>query len=447
MNSSFPRRIALAFLLVSFSLRSGGAADFVVLDDFESGTTTNWTAVNVTARRVSVARGDTLSGGAALELAGFKDGSFVHRAVATHDWRRFGALSLHAAVEAAAPVELRVVALEGNGPRAWTARLRLNPGGWREVLLPLARFRWDNDQVADFGRIDRVALRWERGAGAVQLDDLRLLPGSRGEGSARLSLDERMTLAFPAGGGEAFESEHFVVLTDVPKLQTRDTRKLLKRLEEGLQLLHDRYGVGGELEEKVAFHVFRTRPAYRGFFQRLGDHYQATIALPTSDGYSVLDTSASFYDPAQGWDRPVYVHEVMHPVLCQLLRLPTNGNWLQEALAACVQAALHPKTLSRPRVADSFAKLATGQAGEFVPWEKLFAMPRPPTGRYGELVSIIEFLREQHRDALPKIWTAVREQPSGAKPMTINTIAGLLKQDVQAMEQSWLVWGQTFFRK
>jgi hypothetical protein len=429
-------KIATMLLVVVTAPIAAAGEEPVVLIDFDHREPADgWSMGLIGLSELTLPEGSAPASGGALKLIRSEDGpkaSYLHRAVDVHDWRRFRALRFHAKVETDIPVAMRIIAIDDRRPRGVLKRFTLKPGDWRDVVLPLSEWRADNyDQRGDFAKVDRFLLRWEKGAGEVTLDDVWLVPGDRGERSCRPTVAERLALAFPDGGGRAVEGDHFVLLTDVRRLAGRDGKKLLRRLEEGLQVLTDELGLPGEVEEPVPFVVFEKEADYRAFFPRLGDHYGAGIDAPKADGFSVLGVSGSSWDRRQGWKRPVYVHEAMHSAIEQLLGLASNGNWIQEALASAVQVRVDPETLT---VKDL--------VGGSVPWAELFADRRPGIARYPQLLSIVEYVAASHAEKLPALWAAVHESGRPVNESIPPEMAKALGKSLADLETDWRAWAE-----
>jgi hypothetical protein len=346
------------------------------------------------------------------------------------DWRPFRALSFYAKVESDAPVEMRIIGLDDRRPRGILRRFTLEPGDWREVVLPLPDWRPDlYDQIGDFARIDRLLIRWDKGAGAVTVDDFRLLPGKRGDASCRPTVEERLALAFPKGGGKAVEGEHFVLLTDVRRLQGADGKKLLARLEEGLALLRNRWGLDGDLSSKVPLVVCANDADYRAFFPRYGAHLGVKVPPPDGDGLALLGVAASSYDPKQGWERRVYAGIAAKAAIEQLLGVAANGNWLSAGLSGAVQATLYPKTIEGVDV-----------AAIRVPFDDLFFTRRPGGARVLQLISIFDYLAETYRPRLPALWAKVRETTKPLNESVPPAMAAVLELSLADLEKDWTAW-------
>jgi hypothetical protein len=414
-----------------------------VLDDFGGDPADRWTARGLSMSETSVEAGSTPSSGGVLEVGLEGKSGSIERTLEPADWRDVEALSLFVAVEAKAPQPLRVVVLGGKPARGLLRRFTAAPGPWREVVLPLRDFREDGgDFVGSFARVDRVRIQWDEGGGKVRLDDLRLRPGARGPASSRRTEDDLLRLAFPGGGGGVSFSERFLLVTDVPALAGERGKPLLARLEEGARVLAERFAVAGTLEERVPLHVFRSEADQKAFVARMADHFGARVGAPEADGFTVFGVPSSSWDPKQGWDRPVYVHESVHGLVVRLLSISSNGNWVQEGLASAVQARVHPRSVASVDLGKAFERLAAKEKGLFVPWKDLLFERRPPTRAYAQLASVCEFLADRAGKDLGKVWAALSASPKPLHEGGIALVAGALGAEVPALEAEWLAWGR-----
>ncbi len=295
-----------------------------------------------------------------------------------------------------------------------------------------------------FDQVGRLLIQWDKGEGTVAFDDFRLVRGTRGERSCLPTVDERLTLAFPGGKGHRFVSDNFIVLTDVPGINAASVKPLLKRLESGLTLLHERYRVPRRMLGRAPLCIFARKEDYVAFFARLGKHFGVGLAPPSADGYSALGYGASTWDPKQGLDRPVFVHEAMHAALEQLLHLASDGNWIQEGLANAVQARLHLESTKADR-SDLFARRARGES-VFQPLGVLLAMRRPGTQRYLQLATFLEFLADKYAAQLPTFWNKVTTSWKLPHDSGRLALEAALDQPIETIGTAWITWGRTYYR-
>jgi hypothetical protein len=423
--------------------KSGPAAEPDVVDDFSGEPLDRW-RVEGTASELDLEAGTSASGGRAVQLKGMGEKACtIRRDLAASDWRAIATVSLYVFLDSPTSQPLRLML--GNGrSRVIVRRFDVEPGAWREVTLRLADFRDGTGQLlCDLSKIDHVAIRWDKGEGMLRVDDLRRSPGSRGTGSSRLTLAERVALAFPNGAGKALEGRRFTLLTDAPALQGKDGEKLIARFDEALQVLLDVFRLPAPAPDTppVPVHVFATREGYQSFVQRLAQSVGAQIPAPKSQGVTLLRLPLA-YQMGQGWDQPVFVEEAMHGALCELLGIASEGNWVQEGLPVAVRARLHPATVKDIDLAAAFAG-----KGSFVPWEQLFEKPTVGSRAHPQLLTIFEFLAAKHADKLPQVWSAlvaVEGPLHKAGPDAIAKVLGVPRDD---LEKAWLEWGRAKYPK
>jgi hypothetical protein len=436
------RRLVCGLVVVAAALADAGEPAPAVLCDFDAGEPTDgWTTKGLDVAEIETLRGR------GLKLAAKdapREGAFVgliHRESAVADWRTSSAFSMRVRVEAAAPVEMRLLANARGGGRK-LRRFVVEPGDWRDVVLPLKDFRDDSDdRCGTFADVERIVLRWDKGAGEVSIDDLALLPGERGALSCAMTAEDWRRLAFGDAKARVVESANFVLIDDAAALSDEDAKKLVARFEEGLVVLGERFGVAGAVADEVPFLLFAAREEYEAFPPRLGAHFGAVTSPPKASGLSIFGAAMSSFDPEKGWARAVFVHEAMHGAIQRRLGVTNYGNWVQEGLATGVQAQFDPGVFDRAKLADSFAKRGSWT----VPWSKLFAKGGAPMSSYPQYASIMDFLADKHRDALPEIWDAVRalrEPLHSAAPAAIAKAVGV---ELAALEEEWAGWGAAYY--
>ncbi|MEN8150159.1 MAG: hypothetical protein ABFS86_10065 [Planctomycetota bacterium] len=423
------------------------AGEPAVLVDFETGEPAEgWHTSGLTLSETTADAEKTVSGGRALALIGEDDKKtrvgYIFRAVDVQDWREFRAFSLHAKVEADDPIEMRIIAWDGRGRRGMLRRFKLFPGDWREVVLPLSKWReevWD--YVGDFGRVTGMELRWDEGSGTVTIDDLRLLPGKKENLSCRPTIEERIAIAFPEGKTKIHETPHFQLVTNATRFKGKEGKKVAARLEEVPALLEKRWDLSGKADVPVPFIVFKKAEQYREFFVFLGKAFGATVHPPTTDGYSVLGVVGSTWSAEYGWKRPVYVHEAAHGIVRQRLGLASNGNWIQEGLANAVQVNFYPDSWS---VFELKKKFAAREAGKepWLPWGKLLMEKRPGMAYYDQLATMMEFLAERYRDDLPKFWDLLRGSEEMVHKNSAELLSSALGKTISELEAEWIEWGK-----
>ncbi len=442
---SSTRLILIAALLSVPALAtpaSAGESGVEVLCDFETGEPTDtWEFDGVGVADITVSDGATVSGGRGIQMIGKGRKGSIRQAARVQDWRTFRALSLHAAVESAGRVEMRILALSGRGSAAMLRRFSLEPGPWREVVLPLSRWREDlQDQVGDFSHVETIVVQWDEGAGEVSLDDLRLLPGRKGKDSSRPTRREFLELAFPAQDERAYQNAGFLLATNAPELDEKKAKLLLARCEETKALLTSRYRVPDGRMERIPLLVFETKDEYRRYFKRLGKRYGMNVT-PGDNGTSVMGICASYYHPKYGWDRPTFTYLAAGGVIRRLLGVGTTKSWVLVGLASAAQVRLHPSAMPADFVQKQMRGYVDGPRTIFRPLEELLDPETSPGRHRGQLVSLMEFLAEEEPDALAGFWKRIQafEQPvaAGAREALLEA----LDTDIDSLEDDYVGWG------
>jgi hypothetical protein len=416
------------------------APDPVAIVDFETSEPADgWTAlIRLRLEETRVEAGAPLASRRALRLVGRArpGGSvgMVRRPLAVRDWRRFEALVFHARVEAPQAVEMRILAIRGNGPASLLRRFTLAPGPWREVSLPLKDWRCHTaDQVCDFSRVDQWAILWNRGGGAVTVTKFELRPGTRGDRSSLPTVEDRLRLAFPAGGGRAYESASFLLLTDL-ELSPAHARGLLARFEAALTHVRAAYRLDGELRSRVPFFLFERREDLHAFLGRLGEHLGIGIELGARMNAAATMGRAMCARDEGG--EAEYARWAIKGVTHQLLGLTNQPNWIQAGLARA--AYLH---LAGDRETEA-SGLGLGYLAEggSVPWEVFFSRRGSKNSR--QSLSILEYLRVGHKEKLPQVWQAVRGLEDRVHKAAPKAIARALGMSLADLERAWRTWAE-----
>ena len=120
--------------------------------------------------------------------------------------------------------------------------------------------------------------------------------------------------------------------------------------------------------------------------------------------------------------------------------LPSNGNWVQEALANAVQVRLYPDAL-KPGMIDKFARqYEAGEKSLFWPLEELLTTKSITTKRYIQLLSFMDFLVDEHEEALPAFWKKLLALTTPVRKGTLPALLEVTESDAEALEEAYLAW-------
>lgn len=354
----------------------------------------------------------------------------------------FSHLECQVRAKATKPVRLRFYALSDDNvvmfQRVWYAR---GDDTWRTRREPLDVWRWGNLRAGRWDQVTRLAVRIEMAAESVHLDEIRLIPGDRGEASAYPAGDWLRKQAFGDEDFRLARSGDLVVATGaVQHFKQADLLARLRMLGRTRDWLVRLFGEGAlkpEPGQEAALLIFTDPVEYKAFFERLGKAWRVTIVPPASGGYTVQSIAASSWKWQYGTDRPVYLHEGVHAlvgVYGGLLTGTDAHSWLHEGLANYLQLCVYPDSLDKCFYEGFFD---TGQAGQRrrKPWKQLVSR-RADMADYAQLASMVAYLAEQQPKLLPPIVKGLRE---GVELQAILKQAGT---DLDSLEKAWVAWGQ-----
>ncbi len=424
------------------------AGTLVVVEEFDDAALDRWTLAGVAAEEHGAA-GDAATW-LDIRVKDAREAEVARAFDAPRDWRGFHALVLRLTVASGPERPMRIRLTTGDaGEGGFVRRFRLTPGGPPEIVLPLRDFRDESRRVVgDFRRVGRLRLGFDAIEGAapdtlppVRLDAVALRHGADAERACEPTVAERLAVAFPDGQGVAHAGTHVLLLTDAPALRGDDGAKLVARLDAACALAATTYGLGSGRGAPAVLHVAADRDGYLACIARHAAHFGVGIAPPASDGYTVLRRAFSSYDPAKGWDRPVYVHETAHALLVEREGLTCDGNWVHEAFATALQARVHPASVTGP-YARAFGGLARREKSPFQPWADALSDARPALRRYVQLATVLDFVAATHRDAMPKVWAAFRGAKAPFHEGKAAPLAEALGTTADALEAAWLAWGR-----
>ena len=428
-----------------------GEEEAVVLEDFDAPEPppgiTSW---DLKTRRVEA------GGGGALELSGWsgKDGrdAGLRIPVTVSDWRKFEALAI-GVTTTAGTLDVEIDLRNAGESRLLFRMARLPPEAGRgaELRIPLRDFCDESwGLVASLAAVQSVDIRFPAGSGTVVLDDIRLLPGSRGEAGSRYTLEDWKALGFQRKACRTLVSKSFALLTDSKTYQGTRGTKLLGQMEAGVRTLASRYGVKAVSRERMPVLLFDRPGDYGAFYSRVTETFRGKAQAADSEaGAALLGVAVLPNEPLRGVYEPVAVHEALHLVIRDSLRLATSGPWIQEGLACAVERQFYPEYFDQRfrRVSrEAFQAYLRDGSGSLLPLGKVLAQKSVPYFDYTEILTIFDYLAERHKGRLDGVWDAVRRLGKDPDEAGMDAILGAVGMTLEEFEKDWARWGATAYR-
>ena len=345
----------------------------------------------------------------------------------------------------------RWLAVDAQGRAGFQRPFDLPPvGEWTRLEWLLSRWRWGGGRAGDWTQIRALVLLVPAGA-TLGLDALGVerRAADAGNRDRRWAID----LAF---GGRPFRysapDRGLVIVTDLlraseapdggfPDLVERTSRisPWIDRMFGDGAPAHGTAGDG--FFDRPLLLILERPDAFPALFEKLGEAWNVKISPPKAGGYTVQDIAAAAWDPAQGFERPVYLHEAVHAIAARRLRLVPGHpghDWLQEGLANYVQVCFHPGSLANEVYPREFARPVGEGRGLFVPLADL--LPKSVSGRhYAQLASLVAWFLAEQPAELRAITAATAD---GASPAEAFMKAGTTLEGAQA---AWHAWGAKTF--
>lgn len=352
-------------------------------------------------------------------------------------------------------VKLRLYALDGARTVLFRRLVSLAAGEWTEVQEPFERFRWGSRVAARWDEVREVALLADGGA-TLDLADVRLTPGARGDASALPdpAWVERLVARVCAGDesgdddpatplagvwARAADGIKLVGSGEAPGDEEAVARVLARLAHVGPWLARVAPEAVRPLEDGPIVLAFLPDVAtYEAFFRALGRRWRVEIEPPEASGYAVQDVCAVAEVPERSLDRPVVLHEVVHAVAARRLRLmPGNDRhgWLQEALASYLQLALFPEAMQRGEWDGLRRELRDDPRAPFRPLAHVLA-GEGQQDHYAQLASVVGFLLAERPGWLGPITRAAADGAPLEQALTP------LGSSTAALEREWLAWAR-----
>lgn len=313
--------------------------------------------------------------------------------------------------------------------KAWRWRkVSIDSTGWQTVELPTRYFRHSPAAYLSWENTRRFAFRF-RNAGRIELDTIELVDAPVDTHPSTLSLEEISKLAF-GNKGKIHRSGNFAILTDEPRLKPGETFAELNRMLN--MFLTDFPGVKAPAQP-IPLLIFSKESRYRAFWGELAQKFNSNTSAPTSGGYAMLGIAGSFYDPAQGSIRPVYIHEACHALIARTFGIASQGGWLQEGLANYYQLRWGKKDTG------VFAKNLLAK-GRMVPLGKLLDGSTVELKNYAQVALFIEWILASRKERLlPAIRVMAKQGSTAFEPLAKVHFGGSLSR----LEKEWIRWLKT----
>lgn len=423
--------------------------DPVVVDSFDAeALRPEWKADGAKIARVSEGEGGALEISEGVAVPPLRPAIFAPLPV--RDLRRFDALAFRIR-GLPAPLDLSVYLRKGETLRALEEPFVVKGDGWQDVVLPLRHMADGADGLlVDPADLDRIEFRWRSPAGAFRLDDVRLLPGTRGDESWRISDEEFLELAFGKGKGRIHRGKRFTHLSNQPEWTDAESSRFLRELEPAVAYLETRYGLKGgcdgpirilrlrdQAEDMQAQRLFNDlfRGTRRGLGGRdigIGDRGLRYIGPPAKDekrekldapwGGHQEDYASRFLRQQSGW--------LGNAIYWDVLRVASKERY----------ADMRKMTFA-PVFSSHFQEFLRGRASPVLPWKELLSVERQEFRETEQHITIVEFLLASHRPRLGKIWAAVQAMGGGPGEEEMDVIARVLETTPAKLEQDWAKWG------
>jgi hypothetical protein len=338
--------------------------------------------------------------------------------------------------------------LDAKAEPIFQRRFSLKPGEqWMSIDEPLRAWRWSEQRIGDWDEVKELALRIDSpDVKQLDLDDVRLEGKAAPDARAKWLLD----LAFSADRPplRTAECEGLMVATDAADaFADEDLGRLIGDMKQARSSIRRVFGDAVRPTDDVGspamLIIFANDNERSGFFDRLGEAWDAKIARHNAQGYTVHDIATAIYVKELGVRRPVYLHEAVHAIVARELRLQVGyapHTALQEGIANYFQLCAHPKSIDRNAYVKVFAPgVDVSGKGLFKPIESLFTAP-VTTREYAQLASLVAYLVERDQ---PLLRALAKGLAAGERATNILKQHGT---DWQALEDAWLAWGRRRFK-
>lgn len=408
---------------------------------FDEPTATNaWVAVNglplVLGTPPEAAAANVGPSGTAAHLkAAAAGGLYAKRDATPLDWTKVRTVTFWAyrsaeaaAAGAATPIEVQFV--EADGKTRFWRKIDLNHAGWKQYEVPLRWCRWSQGRIPQWSRVVRIGF-WCREAGEFWIDDVAVIESTEAD-AAELSAEELRDFAFPGAGAKARleKGKSVTLITDIAEL---DAPQLAAHLDKAVAAVAADMPFLGETQAGRIV-LFADRTAYQQFTVRTAEKLNSAAQPPTSGGFTFWGIATSFWDPAYGTLRPVYLHEFVHSYLDSALQLDNSGEWLHEGMASHYQLRFHPQGNFGEIVRNGIS-----DPGNFQPLETLLNGKKIELNAYWQAATLVDMLLhdDAYRPKLPGLFNAFREAGSTDLGPQLQTYLGKTFEELTADWQAF----------
>jgi hypothetical protein len=336
----------------------------------------------------------------------------------------------------------RLIALDANNRVILQRRLDLEQGDQlRPVSIPWTRWRWGDDTGGGPAEIRRIGLRFDAAGGELHLDDLALTaPAAPGSGKEWLR-----QVAFGGRDVRMAEADGLLVATDAvggdSELTDADLVAVLGRMRRGRAMVRRLFGDAVRPVQTAAptsLLIFRRQADYVAFFESLGREWNVKISPPTGGGLTVGNFAATTFDPKQGANRPVFLHESVHAVFATDVRLLSGHerhSWLHEGLGSYVQMCLYPQSVDRRALAANFRRPVDPEGkGFFKPLGQVLGR-RVPARQYAQVGMLVAYVVDQKPQWLPVIAKSLVAGGTAEEAFRACDVT------LDELQDAWMKWG------
>jgi hypothetical protein len=323
-------------------------------------------------------------------------------------------------------IELRIF---GKNPRSrFWRKLVVDHQGWKRYSIPLRWMRWGDYHTPEWNDIGRFAIYF-RDAGDIWIDSILLEDVEPGHGATLLAADlATLVPQDDATDCKLTDSKDLVLVSTVSELDTEELQKHLSRIKSQVEA---DFSFLPPMSPQPKLAVLSARAHYQDFVMQLAAALNSQTTIPNADGFTLMDVSASYWDPTQGTLRPVYAHEYLHGLLGHRLRFANQGDWLHEGAATYYQLRAHPQAnlaeIIQQGIEDRNLSL---------PLEKLCNGKRIPLNRYWQAFTMVDLLLNDaaYRLKLPEL---IKDFQSNGSTELGPPLIRIYKKSWQQLTDDW----------